>query len=190
MLLSSITPRRSSNSAAPTSKSSAPTAMPRCRPPVPPPRSPATPASPLRSAPIATRTRIAAPSPPAVTRAITTWRGSRRVTSSRHFDHSKTKFPLLGKHAPLACDKCHKTADFKAPVAHVQCKACHQDIHGGQFAARADGGDCAGCHTRGRLEARHLHAGVARQKPVSTSRKACRRGLRQVPPAAGRGDLV
>ena len=74
-----------------------------------------------------------------------TWKPARNTVSS--FDHSKTKFPLFGKHAPVACDKCHKTADFKAPVAHVQCKACHQDIHGGQFAARADSGDCAGCHT-------------------------------------------
>jgi hypothetical protein len=73
------------------------------------------------------------------------WKPARNTVSS--FDHSKTKFPLLGKHAPATCDKCHKTSDFKAPVAHVQCKACHQDIHGGQFAARADSGDCASCHT-------------------------------------------
>ena len=73
------------------------------------------------------------------------WKPARNTVSS--FDHSKTKFPLLGKHAPVTCDKCHKTSDFKAPVAHMQCNACHQDIHGGQFAARADSGDCASCHT-------------------------------------------
>jgi len=73
------------------------------------------------------------------------WKPARNTVSN--FDHSKTKFPLLGKHAPVTCEKCHKTADFKAPVAHEQCKACHQDIHRGQFAARADSGDCASCHT-------------------------------------------
>jgi Cytochrome c7 and related cytochrome c len=73
------------------------------------------------------------------------WKPARNSFSA--FDHSKTKFPLLGKHAPVTCDKCHKTSDFKAPVAHEQCKACHKDIHGGQFAARADAGDCASCHT-------------------------------------------
>ena len=44
------------------------------------------------------------------------WKPARNTLST--FDHSKTKFPLLGKHAPVACDKCHKTSDFKAPVAH------------------------------------------------------------------------
>ena len=67
--------------------------------------------------------------------------------SATVFDHSKTKFPLLGKHVPLACDKCHKTADFKAPVAHQLCRDCHQDAHGGQLNARADHGECASCHT-------------------------------------------
>lgn len=73
------------------------------------------------------------------------WKPARNTLTT--FDHSKTKFPLLGKHAPVTCDKCHKTSDFTAPVAHMQCKACHQDIHGGQFAARSDSGDCASCHT-------------------------------------------
>ena len=73
------------------------------------------------------------------------WKPAKNTLTA--FDHSKTKFPLLGKHAPAACDKCHKTSDFKAPVAHEQCQACHKDIHGGQFAARAGSGDCAPCHT-------------------------------------------
>src|ERR1035437_440047 len=73
------------------------------------------------------------------------WKPARNTLAA--FDHSRTKFPLLGKHAPVTCDKCHNTSDFKAPVAHAQCQACHKDIHGGQFAARADAGDCASCHT-------------------------------------------
>ena len=73
------------------------------------------------------------------------WKPARNTLST--FDHSKTRFPLLAKHAPVTCDKCHRTSDFKAPVAHEQCRACHKDIHGGQFAARADAGDCGSCHT-------------------------------------------
>jgi len=53
--------------------------------------------------------------------------------TSAAFDHSKTKFSLLGKHAPVACDKCHKTSDYKAAIPHELCGDCHKDIHGGQF---------------------------------------------------------
>jgi hypothetical protein len=63
------------------------------------------------------------------------------------FDHSKTKFPLLAKHADVACDKCHKSFDYKVPVAHDLCGDCHKDVHGGQFLTSAGGGDCARCHT-------------------------------------------
>ena len=73
------------------------------------------------------------------------WKPARDTVSN--FDHSKTRFPLLGRHAQVTCDKCHNTSDFKAPVAHEQCKACHKDIHRGQFAAGADSGDCGSCHT-------------------------------------------
>jgi hypothetical protein len=73
------------------------------------------------------------------------WKPVRNLTTS--FDHSKTKFPLMGKHAALACEKCHRTSDFHAPIAHDRCDGCHKDVHGGQFAARVDRGDCAACHT-------------------------------------------
>ncbi len=64
------------------------------------------------------------------------------------FDHSKTRYPLEGKHAALACESCHRRGgNFKEPVAFAHCTDCHKkDPHGGQFAARAEGGDCAACH--------------------------------------------
>jgi len=58
------------------------------------------------------------------------------------FDHSKTRFPLLGKHAPLKCLSCHKSAVFKdAPLA---CYGCHRkdDKHKGVL-----GEKCESCHT-------------------------------------------
>jgi hypothetical protein len=64
------------------------------------------------------------------------------------FDHSKTAFPLLGKHRAVDCAACHRSGDFKAPVAHTFCADCHRpDPHSGQFAKRKDGDKCESCHT-------------------------------------------
>jgi hypothetical protein len=72
----------------------------------------------------------------------------KKSTFTSTFDHSKTKFPLLGKHLEVACLDCHKSADFKTPMAFVNCADCHKpDPHGGQFAKRPDGGRCESCHT-------------------------------------------
>jgi hypothetical protein len=73
-----------------------------------------------------------------------TWKKS-SFTSS--FDHSKTQFPLLGKHIGVSCLSCHKSPDFKTPMAFAKCSDCHNpDPHGGQFLKRADGGKCESCH--------------------------------------------
>jgi hypothetical protein len=74
-----------------------------------------------------------------------TWKKSEFVTK---FDHSKTNFPLLGKHLDVPCLTCHQGGDFKTPIPHAVCADCHKpDPHGGQFAQRADGGRCESCHT-------------------------------------------
>ena len=73
--------------------------------------------------------------------------GWKKVPAGQQFDHSKTNFPLLGKHAEVDCVKCHADADFKKPVAFARCADCHMDAHGGQFAERQDHGECASCHT-------------------------------------------
>jgi hypothetical protein len=65
---------------------------------------------------------------------------------SEHFDHSRTKFPLLGKHAAVDCAQCHAGGDFKKPLPFQKCMDCHKDAHNAQFARRADGGECASCH--------------------------------------------
>jgi hypothetical protein len=67
---------------------------------------------------------------------------------NQHFDHSKTKFPLEGKHSSVGCAGCHANGDFKKPVVFAGCMDCHKpDPHQGQFAKRADRGECASCHT-------------------------------------------
>jgi hypothetical protein len=64
------------------------------------------------------------------------------------FDHSKTKYPLLGKHAQVSCVTCHVNGDFKKQLAFANCKDCHTpDPHKGQFDARPKNGECAECHT-------------------------------------------
>jgi len=61
------------------------------------------------------------------------------------FDHSKTKFPLTGKHRDVQCKSCHSDPKFKG--APTQCVACHRKDdqrkgHQGKFGDR-----CEACHT-------------------------------------------
>lgn len=72
--------------------------------------------------------------------------GWKALKTDTGFNHDRTKFPLVGKHAEVTCFKCHTSSDFSQPVAHAICADCHKDVHGGQFASRANGSDCAACH--------------------------------------------
>ncbi|WP_342619747.1 cytochrome C [Rhodoferax sp. GW822-FHT02A01] len=57
------------------------------------------------------------------------------------FNHQKTDFPLLGKHAKVECKECHKSQVFKD--AAKDCYSCHKkdDKHKDTL-----GHDCASCH--------------------------------------------
>lgn len=57
------------------------------------------------------------------------------------FDHAKSSFPLLGKHAKVECKRCHKSTMFKE--ASKECIACHKkdDKHNTSL-----GEKCADCH--------------------------------------------
>ncbi|HKW24785.1 MAG TPA: cytochrome c3 family protein [Terriglobales bacterium] len=74
------------------------------------------------------------------------WKRVSAAAVSERFDHSRTKFPLLGKHADVRCDQCHAGGDFKKTLAFQKCSDCHQDAHQGQFLKRADKGECSSCH--------------------------------------------
>jgi Cytochrome c7 and related cytochrome c len=56
------------------------------------------------------------------------------------FDHDLTKFPLVGLHAAVPCEECHRTRSYKGtPRA---CVSCHKDTrHAGRL-----GRNCAACH--------------------------------------------
>lgn len=74
--------------------------------------------------------------------------GWQKLADKFQFDHSKTQFPLAGKHASAACTSCHIGGDFKKAVAFAKCSDCHRTgPHGGQFAERASKGECAECHS-------------------------------------------
>jgi hypothetical protein len=67
------------------------------------------------------------------------------------FSHENTQFPLRGKHAEIACSKCHTTpSDTTKPVQYtgltVECSGCHKDEHEGQFEV-AGFTECKKCHT-------------------------------------------
>ncbi|MBS0243296.1 MAG: cytochrome c3 family protein [Proteobacteria bacterium] len=59
------------------------------------------------------------------------------------FDHSKTNFALVGRHASTSCQGCHE-AGKKHRAAPSACIDCHRsaDPHRGQVAS-----DCSGCHS-------------------------------------------
>jgi hypothetical protein len=63
------------------------------------------------------------------------------------FDHAKTQFPLLGKHANVTCDKCHKPGQPLKIAKFDQCYDCHEDYHQGQFAQTTQSTACEKCHT-------------------------------------------
>lgn len=62
------------------------------------------------------------------------------------FDHSRTKFPLIGKHKLVACNNCHKApSGYKMKFA--LCTDCHTDFHKAQFVVDGKTQNCADCHS-------------------------------------------
>jgi hypothetical protein len=66
--------------------------------------------------------------------------------------HDRTRFPLRGAHASVACKTCHGPFGHQAAVFRglpfARCSDCHQDAHVGQLAALPGrtAADCAACH--------------------------------------------
>lgn len=57
------------------------------------------------------------------------------------FEHDLSRFPLIGQHAVVSCEECHKDATYKnTPMA---CNSCHEkdDVHNGGLSPR-----CESCH--------------------------------------------
>jgi hypothetical protein len=61
------------------------------------------------------------------------------------FDHSKTRFPLVGKHQNVKCADCHGV-NLASKPKFALCTDCHKDYHKGQFTKNNIVEDCGHCH--------------------------------------------
>jgi len=68
-----------------------------------------------------------------------------KVSLATSFNHSKTNFPLIGKHSDITCKSCHKNSLLDKPK-HEKCLDCHEDFHKGEFINENQTGDCKECH--------------------------------------------
>lgn len=72
-------------------------------------------------------------------------------------DHGRTAFPLKGRHATVACQKCHTRPATQVKPRADTCAACHADPHRGTFKQ-----DCASCHNEsGFKKGKFDHAATA-----------------------------
>ncbi|MCB1007411.1 MAG: hypothetical protein KDB94_00815 [Acidobacteria bacterium] len=70
------------------------------------------------------------------------WRAAR-------FDHDRSGYPLAGRHADVACDRCHAPdAEGRKRLSGLptDCASCHRDVHAGQL-ARGGVTACERCHS-------------------------------------------
>lgn len=69
-----------------------------------------------------------------------------KVDIANSFNHSKTNFPLVGKHNFVKCDNCHKGSLTNKPK-YKYCYDCHEDYHKSEFVKNNIKADCKQCHT-------------------------------------------
>ncbi|MDE3216592.1 MAG: hypothetical protein KGO03_09345 [Gemmatimonadota bacterium] len=62
------------------------------------------------------------------------------------FDHSATRYPLLGRHRDVSCDRCHGPGMKIKDPPFATCASCHKDPHAGQALVNGRPADCAACH--------------------------------------------
>ena len=70
-----------------------------------------------------------------------------QIAGVKTFDHSKTDYPLIGKHQSVDCKKCHKGPSYTTHMKFARCADCHTDYHKGQFSKNAAAADCKDCHS-------------------------------------------
>lgn len=63
------------------------------------------------------------------------------------FDHDRTRYPLRGGHAKVACAACHGTGAARTDHPPFErCGSCHRDAHAGQATIAGAAADCETCH--------------------------------------------
>lgn len=68
------------------------------------------------------------------------------VNIGNKFDHSKTDFPLVGRHQNVKCENCHKE-NLTKKLKFSKCYECHEDYHKGEFIKNNIQTDCKVCHS-------------------------------------------
>ena len=89
-----------------------------------------------------------------LTDACTRCHDTRKWGDAPGFDHERTDYPLTGKHADVACAKCHLAPRLRPaidstgepvpvfrPVPFKDCVSCHTDLHRSRLT-----GACSSCH--------------------------------------------
>ncbi|MCK4988906.1 MAG: cytochrome C, partial [Bacteroidales bacterium] len=69
-----------------------------------------------------------------------------QVKGMKDFNHSRTNYPLVGKHRTVACASCHKSG-YSKQLKYNRCSDCHKDYHNKQFAIQGKSPDCSDCHS-------------------------------------------
>jgi hypothetical protein len=69
-----------------------------------------------------------------------------QVKGMNNFNHSRTNYPLEGKHQSVACASCHK-GGYTKTLNYKRCSDCHTDYHKSQFMDRGKSPDCSECHS-------------------------------------------
>jgi hypothetical protein len=59
------------------------------------------------------------------------------------FDHALTRFPLVGKHATVACTACHADRGYRSKG--ITCQSCHRDDH--HLGTLGSSSPCSKCHS-------------------------------------------
>jgi len=94
---------------------------------------------------------------------------------TKRVDHTRTSFPLVGRHTTTECAACHKQPAMKVKPRAATCASCHVDVHKGTFKQ-----DCKACHSESgfskapfdhsstRFELTGKHMGITCQKCHTT----------------------
>jgi len=69
-----------------------------------------------------------------------------QIKGLKSFNHSRTNYPLEGKHRGVACRSCHK-AGYAKDLKYNRCTSCHRDYHKKQFVTEERRPDCSECHS-------------------------------------------
>lgn len=62
------------------------------------------------------------------------------------FDHTRTRYPLEGRHLAVRCAACHPRGTSRTTLAYAVCSDCHRPKHEPAWATRPAATRCESCH--------------------------------------------